>query len=833
MSETEMYKRRFERERLARKQAEAILEQKALELYEANQKLLGLNKDLEQTIQIRTQELTNSESKYRHLVENANEIIFNVNNLGNFTFINKKAASQFGYEVEDLIGKSFLELTNPDYKEEVGTHYFNFLKGDSDSDYHEVPVMAKNGETVWLGQSINRLKTEEGVVYFSAVARDITKRKKIENALKRVRDQLAKSEIKYRSIIENMDLGLMEVDNDGIITRVYDRFCKMIGYAESELIGKDAIDSLISEGYREIITEQSTRRLKGDAGAYEVKIKKKDGTEIWALISGAPFYDEQGEVAGTIGIHYDITMQKKMEHNLKLARHNAVKAQQAEKQFLANMSHEIRTPLNAIIGMSHLLRDSELNTVQRDYLDTLGSSASILLSLISDILDISKIDAGTLEIHYGQVDLKLECLRLIEIFKLKSIEKEVEFILDFDGQITQEVITDAQLLSQVLMNLLGNAEKFTNSGSVTLRARVAQSTVRHYKVKFEVIDTGIGIAEDKIDKVFEQFEQEDAKIRSEFGGTGLGLTISQKITALLDGELKVVSEVGKGSTFYFELEFEKTGTIAKGLYQHDVISDLNVTNKSIRILVVEDNAMNLKYITSLLNKWGLEHEVAGNGKEGIEAHLNSSFDIIFMDLQMPVMDGYEASRRIRELVGGNQQIPIVALTASTFLTKKNLALQAGMTDFLSKPFTPEQLALKINLYTDQSIKSEPSTSDYMYNSALNFEHLHRIYGGDLEYARDMFETFVDIIEDEMHLMSIEIETGKRETIRKLAHKIKPTFNMVGLSEIAAQMEFIEENIMHTAIGEMKKKFFEADEELKSNLPVIMNELNNLNAHLTK
>ena len=826
MDEIELLKKRLERERKARKQAEQVLEEKALQLYKANEELRSLNNSLEQEIQIRTQKLLDTETRYQHLVENANDIIYNTDEFGNFLYVNKIGLEKFGYPLEELKGVHFFKFIPIEHQEDVFQFYVQMRENEEYQSYKEFPVLTVNDKIIWVGQNVNRVDTKEGF-YFTAVARDISQRKATEDALKIAREAIVKSEIKYRSIIENMNLGLLEVDTDGNILRVYDGFNRMLGYKKNELVGKNAMETLVVPGFEHFVQKSDEARLRGETGAYEIKIKKKDGTEFWVLISGAPFYNENSEVAGSIGIHFDITDQKNMEAELKKAREIAISAQQAEKQFLASMSHEIRTPLNAIIGMSHLLADTSLDAQQEEYLEIFSSSASILKNLISDILDISKIDAGTLEVQEKPFDVHQLCSSIMQTFAIKSLDKEIKFEVFIDDKIDHYLLGDQQLLNQVLLNLVSNADKFTEKGSISIHVDVEREELNSSKIKFSVKDTGIGIDTSKLNIIFEQFKQANKEIRNEYGGTGLGLAISKKLINLMGGEIFVESKKGKGSNFYFSLKLQKGEQINTA---NNILlkSDKVFYGNQEKVLVVEDNLMNQKYIGTLLKKWNLNYTIANNGQEAIDLFKDHNYEVIFMDLQMPVLDGFEATHQIRAYEGNQHQTPIIALTASTFLSKKQLALEAGMTDFISKPFTPDQLAEVINKYIKSNPKTESkSESKHTFNSTLDKAYLIEAYGDDQDYAKEMFETFLEIIDDEMTNLKECIASKNLEDIKKQAHKIKPTFTMVGLSSISDSFQKME----NAAASKDMKGVLEMNKiiqtSFKENLPLVQEELQRL------
>ena len=825
MNEIILLQKKLVREKAARKEAERILESKARDLFVANDALKTLNQNLEKEVANRSHSLKESEYRYRILVEQAQDLIYNIDSEGYFMFVNSIGLEKFGYQEDNIIGKRYIEFMLPEDVQSEFAYYTKVKNEGLKSDYHEFRILSKEGDIFWLGQNVNRVEQDDGTFFYTAVARDITKRKKIEKELGVAKLELEKSEIKYRSIIENMDLGLMEVDTKGIIVKAYDRFCNMTGYKQEDLIGKQANDTLLVHGYEDILDEQDTNRIKGESGVYEAKIKKKDGSEIWVLISGAPFFDEKGKVIGSIGVHYDITTRKNLEHELELARRKAVKAQQAEKAFLANMSHEIRTPLNAIIGMSHLLLDTTLNDDQKGYLNALSSSTNILKSLISDILDISKIDAGSIEVHYKPTNIKESINQLITTFSLQYKEYNVEYISNVDDKINDILLCDLQLLNQILLNLLSNAQKFTASGTIELSVQLAKEELESLWLKFEIKDTGIGVSKENLASIFNEFKQANSAIRSKYGGTGLGLSISMQLVKLLGGELLVDSESGVGSNFYFTLKFDKTENIIPLDNLRPISTEFHT--KDNKILIVEDNKMNLIYITSLLKKWNLNYEVCYNGLEACEICEKQKFDLILMDLQMPIMDGFEATQAIRGSTNENRNTPIIALTASTFLSKKRLALKAGMTDFLSKPFTPNQISEIISRYLVKKEIVSFENKPFSFSEKLDTTYLYEAYGNDSSYALEMFQTFLEIIDDELLILRDAVDQNDKNDIKRKLHRIKPTFSMVGLRLISESIETLEKRIADQEDIDLKKWYILIENDIISNIPILREEVKKL------
>lgn len=488
---------------------------------------------------------------------------------------------------------------------------------------------------------------------------------------------------------------------------------------------------------------------------------------------------------------------------LQGAKLRAEDAEQAQKKFLANISHEIRTPLNAIIGMAHLLYDTEPSVQQLDYLNVLKNSANHLHNLISDILDYSKIESGKIEIQSKPFDLVGLVKTLQKTFQLKVETKPVRVEAFLDVNIEGMVIGDAVLLNQILMNLLSNAEKFTEKGKIGMRVSQIESDFKQAVFEFEVYDTGIGIEQEELPLIFQDFKQLDNEFKIKYKGTGLGLTITRKLIELQGGTIDVDSRKGRGTTFTFTLTYElsKISIPSTKSPQSDPFAIPVLEQK---ILVVEDNEMNRKYLIGLLNKWQLRYDVAFNGKQATEFVQKERYAIILMDIQMPIMDGNEATLFIRNTQNLNSDVPIIALTASALLDKKTRSAEIGMTDFVTKPFNPNQLLEKLNFYLTNndgskptasppsvSEQSEPRPSHFSFNKQLDVSYLNEFYEDDWAHAADMFDTFLTVSSKDVEQLPHHLLEENWTEFSQLAHKTKPIFSMVGLTSLTEKMADIE------------------------------------------
>jgi len=606
-------------------------------------------------------------------------------------------------------------------------------------------------------------------------------------------NQLIQNELKYNTLIDNMDLGLIEVDKEHRILKANRSFIKLVGYSEEELLRMDARSLVPSDAFLERINSENDQRLEGQSNVYENCLIHKDGQAIWVLLSGTPIHNTEGEVVGSIGIHFDITYMKDLQRKLVQARKDAENAREAEKQFLANMSHEIRTPLNAIIGMSHLLMDTSLDYEQKEYISVLQSSSEMLLRLISDVLDFSKIESGQLDVQKRPFNLVGIVELLKRTYQLRLEDTPVRFELDMDTELINQLEGDDLLLNQMLNNLLSNAEKFTEKGTISLDVHTLRREEEKVWVRFQVSDTGIGIAKDDQEHIFKSYRQAKSDTRIHYGGTGLGLPITLKLAELMGGKVAFESEEGQGTTFTLDLPFVDTGKPNLPSVGKKQVTG-NQPDRIGKVLVVEDNAINRKYLSTLLKKWEIPFDFAFHGRIAVDKCEQNVYALILMDLQMPEMNGYEATLAIRNRENPNCEVPIIALTASAIQADRDRAFQCGMDGFLSKPITPSQLSDVLGKYwsetviaTQPTVERRPSSGDLSFDKSV----LREFYGDDLEYAKEMFDLFLSESEKSLPALEKAVDRMDEQTIKSIAHRIKPSVRMVGFTSLADHLQSLE------------------------------------------
>ncbi len=602
------------------------------------------------------------------------------------------------------------------------------------------------------------------------------------------KESLKRVDEKYRRIIENFQLGLIEVDLNEVITKVYPSFMELTGYSEDELLGKNARMLLVDHGRDNIILdEQNEKRKEGKSTVYEVQIQVKNGEKKWIILSGAPIYNENDEIVGSIGIHFDITSRKNMENDLKIAKEQAYTYVKAKEAFIAKISHEIRTPMNVILGMSNLLKDSLNETEDVNLVDAIKTSADNLLNIINNILDFSDLNREefTLSEEFFNLHQLIEHLNLF--FTQEAKKKKLKWEIILDPHIHPIIKGDKVKLNQVLVNLINNAIKFTNEGGVQLKISLLNKSKSNQHIRFEIIDTGIGISSSFNDKIFTDFSQESKEISSKFGGTGLGLAISNKIISNMGSMIQFNSEKLKGSNFFFDLKLH-IGQSEKETKQTTKVELAN----TISIAIAEDNPLNQLLLRSIFNKAQLHYNIVSNGKELIELLSYESYDVVLLDIQMPVMDGIDTIKSIRNEYNNN--IPVIALTANASKEDKQHYLELGMNGVISKPFIQEELFALINDCVKLNM-GNPTVNFKLTKHQLHYSmnNILKICDGDNAFLAELVKT---LVENTSRLVAKIREDAKLSDVKSVAfsaHQLKSTLRSIEAIEALDLVSEIEAN----------------------------------------
>jgi len=505
-------------------------------------------------------------------------------------------------------------------------------------------------------------------------------------------DSARRREQRYRAFFDNAPMMYVVTENRGgtpCVAECNALFLEVLGYEREEVEGRPLSDFYSPESESALYEGGGYERaLDGRFIAEERHLVTRDGRVVETLLRALPEADDEGRVTGTLAMFLDITESKRAE-KIRKAKEAAEAANEAKSRFLANMSHEIRTPMNAILGMSRLLLKTDLGEIEREYVEILYKAGEGMLQLIDDILDFSRIEAGRLELRPVDVDLLEVIDQLVALLEPRAAERGLELRSEIAEGLPRQIRVDSDRLRQVLLNLVGNAIKFTEKGWVAIRAGRAEGEAGH--LRFEVRDTGVGIDPGVGELLFEPFTQADLSTTRRFGGTGLGLAICKRLVELMGGEIGFESRPGAGSLFYFTVAFEPARETA-GPAEELAQKSSAFPSGHQRVLVVEDDPVNQLVVTRLLEKAGYQVKAVTGGFEALEILKRELYDLVFMDCQMPEIDGYEATRRIRRGEAGNAKIPIVALTAHAMKGDREKCLAAGMDDYLPKPLREGDLA---------------------------------------------------------------------------------------------------------------------------------------------
>ncbi len=493
------------------------------------------------------------------------------------------------------------------------------------------------------------------------------------------RQSLADSEIKFRTLIETAADGIL-VSENGVSFESNPAFLSMFGYEPKDILGRSILDYVSPElKYR---TEEHVR--VGYALPYETICRRKDGSTFHAEV-----YGRSVELAGKkvrVTTVRDITERKLIDATLRESEHRARQADHAKSRFLANMSHEIRTPLNGIIGMTQLISDTQLTEEQKDLVETIRISSDTLLTLVNDILDLSKIEAQEMTIESIAFDVNKVVEDVHKTMSFAAKVKGLEFRRMLAPNLGCDLKGDPTRVRQVLLNLVNNAIKFTSQGAVEIHTLVLNAGLTSIKFRVEIHDTGIGIKPDALARLFKPFSQADASTTREYGGTGLGLSISKSLINAMGGQIGVIEKIPQGSIFWFELELDIENAHKDMRSSSAKIESLaSGALADFRILVAEDNSINAKVVSAMLSRMGYNSLLVGNGAEALDALRTQPFDLVLMDCQMPEMDGYEATRKIRAADQSWNKIPVIAQTANAMKDDLDLCMAAGMNDYITKP----------------------------------------------------------------------------------------------------------------------------------------------------
>ena len=604
-----------------------------------------------------------------------------------------------------------------------------------------------------------------------------------------------KAELKFRGFLESAPDAIVIVNNDGKIQLVNSQTEKMFGYNREEIIGKEIEVLLPSRykdshpGYRKTHSENPKTRIMGEG--LDLFAQHKEGREFPVEISLSQLETDEGKMVSAA--IRDITKQKRVETELVESKLFAEKskeiaevAMQAKQQFLSTMSHEILTPMNAIIGFTKVILKTDLSTKQKEYMNAIKTSGDALIVLINDILDLAKVEAGKIVFEETPFEISTSITSMLHIFESKIYEKNLSLIKEYDTKIPEVVLGDPLRLNQIILNLVSNAIKFTSEGEIKVGVRLIDEDKNQVTVEFSVSDTGIGIPENQITNIFENFQQASSNTSRLYGGTGLGLAIVKQLVERQGGTIAIKSKVGRGSTFSFTLKFQKT---TEGVKSESIVVKQDSGIKNIKVLVVEDVALNQLLMKTLLDDFGFEQDMAENGKIAIEKLKTNEYDIILMDLQMPEMNGFEATEYIRKTM--SSEIPILATTADVTTVDVEKCKAVGMNDYLAKPVDEKLLYSKIVGLIKKQVppliqKDRTITPSNKYKY-IDLTHVTQLTKAKPKLIMEIISLYLEQTPALLQSMKESYQKKNWNALYSAVHKMLPSFAIIGISKPVEKM----------------------------------------------
>lgn len=739
------------------------------------------------------EELSKYAARLNAIFDSSSHLIWSVNKNMQLTSFNRNYSDLMETQINTIPAlhvsteKLGWRLVGPDNRRYLENRYRQAFRGELQ--YFELKLDTRDGSEMWLEFYLNPILYTGGVIEeVSGIARDVTRRKQAEISLRQ-------SEEVFRGIFENLQDIYCRMDRQGVITMISPSVFKRTGYTPEEVMGKRITDfffdnSLIHRALIKLRRDGSLRNI-------EANVRVKDGSIRQFMFNMLMFTDEQGRPSEIAVLARDITALKRNEQELLKAKEQAEHSLKVKEGFLANMSHEIRTPMNGVIGMIDLLINTRLNDEQRDYIQTIKRSSETLLHILNDILDLSKIEAGKMALHEMPLSLQELMEKLVSLFGQTARNKHNTLTYTLAPDLPRFVIADQTRLLQILSNLTSNALKFTENGAVSVEVKLVKKTGKKNLIKVEVYDSGIGISEEDQKRLFTSFTQLDNSSQKSFGGTGLGLVISQQLCRLMHGDIGVTSSTGEGSMFWFTFEARETTIAPASVMENEEEAFIDNVFESYHpvILLVDDNLVNRKVASEILKKAGCVVDTAESGFEAIDKveHIFSTseahYDIIFMDIQMPDMDGVETTQKLHARYPQGLP-PIVAMTAYSMKEDRDRFMSQGMDDYVAKPIRAKHLIGKVQELVGKAIGRKvgekrailvpDSTLPVLDRSIVN--QLKQIGGKELVLS--VFDDFVNESNELVGESLTAYEHNDIATIKSHLHTLKGSAGTVGVMQVA-------------------------------------------------
>lgn len=773
-------------------------------------------------------EAEESLKKFTSAINQSGEAIFVIDpETTSFLYVNEKACESLGYSRSELLNMGVMEIETKLSEEKLWKEHVKLIKS-VDSLVLEGEHKRKD-ETVFPVEVNAKYVSEGSEHYIVVAARDITERLKTERELRQL-----------TNAIDQSDRMVVITDRDGVIEYVNPAVTKNSLYSQEELIGKSTRIFKSGEHDHDMYKDLWDTILMGETWSSRIINRRKNGELYYEGITISPVKNDQDVITNFVAVKSDITDRILAEEELKDARAMAEeaalaaeKANAAKSDFLAHMSHELRTPLNGILGLAEITLKSSLDEEQYKHMEMIRHSGKKLLNLVNDILDLARIEAGKIEILNLEFDLRETIGKISEHFSITAEVKGIKFSSYIADDIPDAVIGDQDKIWQIIINLIGNAIKFTKKGSVTIGITVANRVDNLTTVHFCVQDTGIGIAKERQSKIFERFTQEDSSITKVYGGAGLGTTISKQLVQTMGGSIWFESEPGKGSAFHFTIPFEtsKLKTTDMDDNNSSAEDDLPFQHKgTLNILLAEDNIINQEVASSALRLLGHTVTVAQSGREAVELWEKGGSDLILMDVEMPDMDGFEATKVIRGKEK-DTRIPIIAMTARVMRGDRDECIAAGMDDHIPKPITVESLRMAINRTLKASGKGEVAGEEKLPNltnevadeekpvdlesdddNLYDLSAITQIMENDKTQVDMLMEKFVQVNNATLADLDNAIKSGDVDKIRFFAHAIKGSSMQIMANRTAKVASLIEILADLNQLEQIPEKFKALTEE---------------------
>ena len=772
-----------------------------------------------------------NEAKYKVLVEDSDLTMLVINEDGIIKFANKNVEKLVGFDPRELIGFSLMEAAPRKFKSEVQHVLYLLKKTGNYNSTLELQIFTATG-TKWVSCRVFPVSKETDEAHeWQVVIWDFEEEKQLQLEREVMEGQRREEQKLVQDILDNIPSVIFLKDVDGRYVMINSKMEQVLGLSASKVIGQADLQLIPDKArYLEFKYSDDKVLIHKTANSFEDVVDYGNGKVEYYWVTKFPLLDAQGNVKHICGLATDITERKEGEIKLLNAKKEAEQAKAAQESFLANMSHEIRTPMNGIIGMGNLLMGTEQNDEQKEFTENIQESARNLLAIINDLLDFSKIKSGKFLFESAPFKLRQTIKKTLYPLQFRAEEKLLRLNIDIDNSVPDGLIGDGLRFQQVMINLIGNAIKFTTKGSVNISVSAGEENAGYIDLQLEVSDSGIGIAENKLGYIFESFTQNNVNTSRKYGGTGLGLAIVKQLVELQQGHVWVSSTLGKGSTFTviipYRVSHEETAQEVRPSYIHD--RDNEMLLEGINVLVAEDNTINQKVVKNTLQKQGATVNIVNNGQEAIDALQEEDYDVVLMDLQMPEVDGYKATRYIREVM--RRELPILAMTADALKGEAEKCFDVGMTGFISKPFEPRDLYHQILQVTNdrkllEDLKATESPAEKS-TELVDFSFLFELSDMDPKFISDVLTIFLETMPEGLDKLNNLIQDESDwDAISKQAHFLKSSTSVVKVGDMFDKLYDIEKltKISGTEIETIKIIFAEIQELFIQAHPILLSE----------